>query len=61
VVTVNGVVVPVQSASYQNGQVVLGLEESTLQVGDEVVVSWNELRDTRGNRLNGNSDALRVR
>lgn len=52
-VAVNGESVQVESASYRSGALVLGLPESTLAGGDEVVVQWNDLRDRKGQPYSG--------
>jgi hypothetical protein len=61
-VTVNGVEVAVESASYEAStrSVVLGLTENALQSGDLVHVKW-QLRDDQGRTLIGNSGLLNTR
>jgi hypothetical protein len=54
-VQINGAPVAVESAAYQSSinTVILAVPEGSLQVGDAVTVSWDDLLDTRGNPLSG--------
>jgi hypothetical protein len=59
-VQVNGTAVAVESAAYDmsTNTVTLGLPQGALKSGDQVVVEWSDLSDTRGNRLSGQSGTL---
>jgi hypothetical protein len=62
-VQLNGKTVEVESVRYEasSHMVTLSLAEGLLQAGDEVVVSWSDLRDAQGRSLSGKPTELRVR
>ncbi len=61
-VQINGVVVPLESTSYQAStrRVLLGLPENQLRSGDVVTVRWNNLLDTKGATVASKTATLRV-
>jgi len=62
-VVVNGNAVEVESVQYvrATSSVQIGLPEGTLQAGDEIEVSWNNLRDARGRVLSSRSVSVSAR
>ncbi|MBV9467893.1 MAG: hypothetical protein JO316_15420 [Abitibacteriaceae bacterium] len=59
-VTVNGMVVMVESAGYDatNRSVTLGLPDGSLHVGDKVLVKWSGLLDARQQTLMGQTSLM---
>jgi hypothetical protein len=62
-VAVNGQLVTIPSIDYQvsSNSVTIGLPEGVLQVGDQVMVSWIDLRDVQNRSLSGQAGPLAAR